>query len=99
MKIKLALVATLLLGGVFAQEPEYGPPKGTLVIQGGGSAVGTGIEETFINKAGGLGAKIIIVPTNGGNKNPDGSWKVYNEETVIAPWKKLGLTNVHMLHT
>jgi cyanophycinase len=99
MKLKLALVATLLAGGVFAQEPEYGPPKGTLVIQGGGSAAGTGINETFINKAGGLGAKVVIVPTAGGNKNPDGSWKVYNEETVIAPWKKLGLTNVHMLHT
>jgi cyanophycinase len=99
MKLKLAVVATLLAGSVFAQEPEYGPAKGTLVIQGGGSDVGTGIFETFINKAGGLGANIIVVPTAGGNKNQDGSWKVYNEEQVVAAWKKRGVANVHMLHT
>jgi len=98
MKLKLAFVATLLVGSVFAQEPEYGPAKGTLVIQGGGTDVGTGIFETFINKAGGLGANIVVVPTAGGNKNQDGSWKVYNEEQVVAAWKKRGVTNVHMLH-
>ena len=98
MKLKLAFVATLLVGSVFAQEPEYGPAKGTLVIQGGGTDVGTGIFETFINKAGGLGASIVVVPTAGGNKNQDGSWKVYNEEQVVAAWKKRGVTNVHMLH-
>jgi cyanophycinase len=99
MKIKLALLATLLAGSILAQEPEYGPPKGTLVIQGGGSDVGTGIFETFINKAGGLGANIVVVPTAGGNKNPDGTWKVYTEEQVVAAWKKRGVNNVHMLHT
>jgi cyanophycinase len=99
MKLKLALMAALLAGTAFAQEPEYGPAKGTLVIQGGGTDVGTGIFETFINKAGGLGANIVVVPTAGGNKNQDGSWKVYNEEQVVAAWKKRGATNVHMLHT
>jgi cyanophycinase len=99
MKIKLAILATLLAGSILAQEPEYGPPKGTLVIQGGGSDVGTGIFETFINKAGGLGANIVVVPTAGGNKNPDGTWKVYTEEQVVAGWKKRGVSNVHMLHT
>src|SRR5271155_3251224 len=99
MKIKLALMATLLAGGIFAQEPEYGPAKGTLVIQGGGSDAGTGIFETFINKAGGLGANVVVVPTAGGNKNPDGTWKVYNEEQVVAAWKRRGVMNVHMLHT
>jgi cyanophycinase len=99
MKIKLALMATLLAGSMLAQEPEYGPAKGTLVIQGGGSDVGTGIFETFINKAGGLGANIVVVPTAGGNKNQDGSWKVYTEEQVVAGWKKRGVNNVHMLHT
>lgn len=98
MKRDLALAATLL-ASAFAQAPEYGPAKGTLVIQGGGSDVGTGIFETFINKAGGLDAKIVVVPTAGGNRNPDGSIKVYKEEEVVAPWKKRGLTNVHMLHT
>jgi cyanophycinase len=99
MKLELAVMATLLAGSAFAQEPEYGPAKGTLVIQGGGSDVGTGIFETFINKAGGLGANIVVVPTAGGNKNPDGSWKVYTEDQVIAAWKKRGVNNVHMLHT
>ncbi|HXB69256.1 MAG TPA: cyanophycinase [Candidatus Acidoferrales bacterium] len=99
MKLKLALVATLLAGSIFAQAPEYGPAKGTLVIQGGGSNVGTGIFETFINKAGGLGAKIVVVPTAGGNRTPDGNIKVYQEEQVVAAWKNRGVTNVRMLHT
>jgi cyanophycinase len=80
--------------------PEYGPAKGTLVIIGGGDDRGTGIMETFINRAGGLGAKIVIVPTADGNKTADGQIKVYKEEDVVGPWKKgIGLENVRMLHT
>jgi cyanophycinase len=97
--LNIALLAALAVGSLFAQEPEYGPAKGTLVIQGGGSDVGTGIFETFINKAGGLDAKIVVVPTAGGNKNEDGTFKEYKAETVLAPWKKRGATNVVMLHT
>jgi cyanophycinase len=95
------LVITAIFGAylALAQAPEYGPPKGTLVIQGGGSDEGTGIFETFINKAGGLGAKIVVVPTAGGNRTADGKIRVYNEEQVLARWKKRGATNVHMLHT
>ena len=99
MKLEITLLAPLFAGVLFAQAPEYGPPRGTLVIQGGGSAEGTGIVETFINKAGGLGAKIIVVPTAGGNRAPDGSIRVYKEDQVLATWKKKGLTNVWMLHT
>src|SRR5882672_6507 len=99
MKLKLGFLATLLAVGMFAQAPEYGPAKGTLVIQGGGSDAGTGIVETFINKAGGLNAKIVVVPTAGGNKAQDGSVRVYKEEQVLASWKKRGATNVWMLHT
>lgn len=99
MKLTYGLAAIFSAGILLAQAPEYGPAKGTLVIQGGGSAEGTGIVETFINKAGGLGAKIVVVPTAGGNKNQDGSIKVYKEEQVLAAWKKKGLTNVWMLHT
>jgi cyanophycinase len=93
------LLAALIAGGLLAQAPEYGPEKGTLVIQGGGSAAGTGIYETFINLAGGPNAKIIIVPTAGGNREANGQIKIYKEEEVVDSWKKLGLTNVHMLHT
>jgi cyanophycinase len=99
MKFNLALVATSFAITCLAQAPEYGPAKGTLVIQGGGSDVGTGIFETFINHAGGLDAKIVVVPTAGGNRTPDGSVRVYKEEQVLASWKKRGATNVWMLHT
>src|SRR5215469_526466 len=95
----ILLSAALLFAPLQAQEPEYGPAKGTLVIQGGGSDEGTGIFETFINKAGGLNAKIVVVPTAGGNKTPDGAIKVYKDDEVLARWKKHGATNVWMLHT
>jgi cyanophycinase len=99
VKLTLSLAAALSISRLFAQSPEYGPATGTLVIQGGGSADGTGIVETFISKAGGLHAKIIVVPTAAGNRNPDGSIRIYKEEQVLATWKKRGLTNVFMLHT
>lgn len=79
---------------------EYGPAKGTLVIVGGGDDRGTGIMETFVNRAGGLGAKIVVVPTANGNKTDDGQIKGYKEEDIVRPWKRgLGLENVRMLHT
>lgn len=80
--------------------PLYGPSQGTLVVIGGGDDRGTGIMETFINRAGGLGAKIVVVPTADGNKTEDGQIKVYKEEDVVGSWKGgLGLENVRMLHT
>jgi len=82
-----------------AVAPEYGPPKGTLVIVGGGSLEGTGIFERFIELAGGPDAKLVVVPTAGGNRNPDGSIRVYREDQVIAGWLKRGVKNVTMLHT
>lgn len=92
----------LAAGCLFAQSgevPEYGPPNGVLIIVGGGQLEGTGILETFINRAGGPNAKIVVVPTNGGNKDNKGNWVVYKEQEVIQPFVKLGATNVHMLHT
>lgn len=83
----------------FQEAPEYGPAKGTLVIVGGGSTNGTGIIEKFIQLAGGPDAKFVIVPTAGGNKTPTGEIKVYQEEQVVASWKKRGLKNVRMLHS
>jgi len=79
--------------------PEYGPPKGTLLIVGGGSLKDSGIPEKFIELAGGKDAKIVVVPTAGGNKNKDGSIKVYSEEDVLKAWRARGLTHVTMLHT
>jgi cyanophycinase len=79
--------------------PVHGPPTGHLVIAGGGNLDGTGILERFIELAGGPAAKIVVVPTAGGNRRPDGSLMPYEAERVLAPWKARGLTNVHMLHT
>ncbi len=98
MRHDILLLASVL--SLAAQQPtEYGPANGTLIIVGGGNHSGTGIDATFVNKAGGLAAKIVIVPTAGGNRMPDGKLRIFKEEEVLAPWKKLGCTNVHMLHT
>ncbi len=94
----LALTASWPLAQT-ADTPEYGPAKGTLLIVGGGNLTGSGINEKFIELAGGKDKNFVIVPTAGGNRNPDGSLIVYKEEDVVAPWVKLGLTHVHMLHT
>jgi cyanophycinase len=102
LRSQTPVLLALAAATCFAQKngaPEYGPSNGTLIIVGGGNLAGTGIMETFINRAGGAAAKIIVVPTAGGNKDKDGKWKVYNEQEIIAPWVKLGATNVHMLHT
>ena len=82
-----------------ATAPEYGPANGTLVIVGGGRTAGTGILEKFIALAGGPDRKFVIVPTAGGNRRVNGEVIAYDVERVLAPWKRLGLTNVHMLHT
>ncbi len=81
-----------------AVAPEYGPANGTLVIVGGGSTDGTTIMEKFIELAGGMDKKFIIVPTAGGNMQ-DGKPRVYTEEQTIAGWLKRGVKNVKMLHT
>ncbi|HMD11846.1 MAG TPA: cyanophycinase, partial [Marmoricola sp.] len=78
---------------------EYGPPKGTLVIVGGGNTDNTGIMEKFVELGGGANGKFIIVPTAGGNKDQSGNLRVYKEEEVIGGWLKRGLKNVKMLHT
>ena len=97
--MKVAATLILFAAVLLAQSPEYGPPKGALVIQGGGDDEGTGIFETFINLAGGLDAKIVVVPTAAGNRTRDGQVAVYSADEVLKKWKQRGATNVHMLHT
>lgn len=94
---------TLLCSGLplYAQDaPEYGPPRGALVIVGGGSMAGTGIVEKFIALGGGADTgRFVIVPTAGGNRSEDGTVRAYDEERVLASWRALGVKNVTMLHT
>ncbi|MBM3750745.1 MAG: peptidase S51 [Acidimicrobiia bacterium] len=105
MRLKSLLLAPLLLTMALplsarqAAAPQYGPPRGTLVIVGGGSTDGTGIVERFIEIAGGVEKKFVIVPTAGGNRNADGTVRPYSEEQVVASWVKRGLKHVRMLHT
>ncbi len=106
MRLARSAIAALLLlpiGAVLpAQDtdaPVHGPPTGSLVIAGGGQLDGTGIVERFIALAGGPDAKIVIVPTAGGNRGRDGALIPYDAQRVLASWKARGLTNVHMLHT
>jgi cyanophycinase len=103
-RLSLLLICALLVLAMdatraYQEVPEYGPAKGTLVIVGGGATEGTGIIERFIQIAGGSEKKFIVVPTAGGNKNDDGSVRVYDEATIVAPWVKRGIKNVKMLHT
>jgi cyanophycinase len=96
----LVLLAFVLLVPAAAQEaPEYGPPRGALVVVGGGSTDGTGIVEKFIELAGGPDATFVIVPTAGGNRASDGTVRVYDEQAVVGRWLKRGLKRVRMLHT
>ena len=82
-----------------ASAPEYGPASGSLVIAGGGNLDGTGIIERFIALAGGPTARIVIVPTAGGNRDSSGAPIPYDEARILASWRARGLTNVRMLHT
>jgi len=92
-------VLSSLLGAQGPSAPVHGPPRGSLVIAGGGQLDGTGIVERFVALAGGPDAKLVIVPTAGGNRRPDGTLMPYDAERVLASWRARGLTNVQMLHT
>lgn len=80
-------------------KPVYGPEKGTLLIVGGGNTRGTGIMEKFIELAGGPDKNLVVVPTAEGNREADGTPVLYDEAKVIAPWLRMGVKHVHMLHT
>jgi cyanophycinase len=97
----IVMLALLLVPAAraYQEATEYGPPKGTLVIVGGGTLEGTGITERFIQLAGGPDKKFIIVPTAGGNRNGDGAVRPYEEARIVEAWIKRGIKNVKMLHT
>jgi cyanophycinase len=79
--------------------PAYGPARGTLVVVGGNMSDDFGVPQRFIRLAGGPAKKFVVVPTNGGNHASDGSPVQYDADTVLAPWRRRGLTNLVMLHT
>ena len=99
MKLRtLSLITCLFaLNFFYAQKPlEYkdtqGPESGTLVIVGGGR-VGKAITEKFLELAGGLSAKIVVIPTAaGGEINVD-------KVGFANQLKSYGATDVTVLHT
>jgi len=73
-------------------ETRVGPPKGTVIVVGGG-AIGPEIYARFIEAAGGPDALIIDVPTAGGDSVYPATWRGAN------PWRRAGARNVVVLHT
>lgn len=94
----MALAALLAAAAPGKEAPEYGPASGSLVIVGGGRNTRAMLDR-FIQLAGGKDAHLIVVPTAGGNIDAKGEIKTYDENEIIAPWIKLGMKNVRMLHT
>jgi cyanophycinase len=87
-------LVTLALTGLSAHAAPVvkGPDKGTLIIAGGG-ALGPEILGRFIKLAGGPSAEIVVIPTAGGEK-------AYGPDcTCLAIFRKLGATNLTVLHT
>ena len=71
---------------------KVGPPKGTVIVVGGG-AMGPEIYAKFIESAGGPDALIIDVPNAGGAES-------YGQDGPgTRGWKTAGATNVHVLFT
>ena len=99
VRVAAALIALAVCSPIAQEQPDYGPAKGTLLIVGGGNLNGSGINEKFIELAGGPEKNFVIVPTAGGNRNAQGELIPYEEQRIIAPWARLGLKHVRMLHT
>lgn len=81
------LVAAALLAQVSA-----GPPKGSLVVVGGGK-IGPAIVERFVNLAGGPDSNLVLIPTAAEDKELD----LRKLEETFA--KQFGVKHVTVLHT
>lgn len=75
----------------FGEDTLIGPSSGSLVIVGGAMRDST-ISLKFIELAGGMDAPIVVVPTAGGQDNPD-------PVRATRFLTRLGATNVIMVHT
>jgi cyanophycinase len=81
------LVAAVLLAQVSA-----GPPKGSLVVVGGGK-IGPAIVERFVSLAGGPDANLVLIPTAAEDKELD----LRKLEATFV--KQFGVKHVTVLHT
>jgi cyanophycinase len=89
------LLFILCLNSLYGQQTNnnsIGPKNGTLFI-GGGSISSDSLIKTFIKLAGGNDAAIVVIPT------ADGSEKYDANVGAAGRMRKLGATNVSILHT
>lgn len=98
MKVCLLLLC-LLASIAIAKKPTtfVGPPKGSLVVMGGGGRDHQfpQIFEKFVELAGGKEARIVVVPT-AASSHPDFD---YDRSSAITLAKKLGVKEAVILHT
>lgn len=91
--MKKFLFLFLITIPLIAQEvATTGPEKGSLIIVGGGF-IGADITNRFIENAGGKDAKIVVIPTAGGQASYD------NDVRFSKQLRAYGCTNVSVLHT
>jgi len=88
----LRLAAWTLFLGAAAQAASFGPPRGHLVIVGGGK-VGPEIVQEFVTLAGGPSARFVVIPTAGEDRDLDAA------KTKDRFATHFGVTNVTVLHT
>lgn len=85
------MIAGLLITSGFGDEATFSnPPKGALIIVGGGGLPST-IVDRFMELAGGNTAKIVVIPTASEKPDP--------EERLVSRWKGRGAVSVKVLHT
>ena len=92
LRFAAVLLLVLVPSSLPAQAPRVGPPKGTVIVVGGG-ALGPEIYRRFIEAAGGPDALIIDVPTAGGDSAYPPNWRGRNGLL------RAGAKNVVVLHT
>ena len=93
-----AIIAPLLIMAPLCAQgaPEVGPPKGSLVIMGGGGREMANIFRKFVSLAGGAEARIVIIPTAASSApgyNYERSW------AASLAREKMGVEEVTVLHT
>src|SRR5947207_487848 len=85
-------IALFPLAALDAQSPKVGPPRGTVLVVGGGS-LGPEVLGKFIELAGGPDALIVDVPTAGGDSVYPADWPGTHS------LKAAGAKHVVVLHT
>ena len=74
------------------ERPCVGPKRGAIIAAGGG-LLDTAIYQRFVKLAGGVDAKIVLIPTAGARYGSHDGW------TAIEELRKAGVEQLEVLHT